>query len=92
MRDVVSIENVLRPRVSRAAMHDKKEKKTTYIVPVPVSRLHHGLLEAESARPGAWFGRLVSREGQLATIRVPGADEMGGLDVGGRAQREVDLH
>jgi hypothetical protein len=64
--------------------------KKTYVVPVPTTELQHRGLEAEFAHPGAGLGR-VARQGDLARVVVPGAEQVHGLDVGRGAQVELEL-
>jgi len=62
------------------------------VVPVTLAGLEGGALEAEGAFPGAGFGgSLVFGEGELASIAIPGAEEVDGLDAGGGAHLEREL-
>jgi hypothetical protein len=61
------------------------------IVPVPSTQLEHGRLEAELASPCSCLGRVLG-QWQLTGVIVPGAEEMDGLDVGGGAERELELN
>lgn len=59
------------------------------VIPVPLTRLQCRGLESECAFPGAGLGGgAVFREGQLAAVGVPGAEEVDCAAVGGGAESE----
>lgn len=63
----------------------------TYVVPVAATKLQHRGLEAELANPRARLGA-IARKGNLASVVVPGADKVHGLDVGRGAEVELELN
>lgn len=65
--------------------------RVTYVVPVAATQLQHGGLEAELASPCAWLD-IIPRKGNLTRVVVPGAHQMDSLDIGGGAQRELELN
>jgi len=63
------------------------------VVPVSLSGLECGALEPEFAFPRTRLGgSLILREGKLASVVVPGTEEVDGLDAGGGSQRERELN
>jgi hypothetical protein len=60
------------------------------VVPVSLTGLEHGALEAEVALPGTGLGSIPG-ERQLAVVVVPGPEEVDGLDIRRSAEREVEL-
>jgi hypothetical protein len=61
------------------------------VVPVALTRLEGGRLEAESTLPATGLGGVLG-ERELTIVVVPGAEEMDGLAVGRGAESEVKLN
>ena len=59
--------------------------RMTYVVPVPAPRFQYLFGEAEGALPSAGSG---ASERKLASVTVPGTDEMDRLDFGAAGERE----
>lgn len=76
--------------VRRFPGKNRKEKSKTYVVPVSLTLLESGALEAESALPRAGLGGILG-ERELAVVAVPRAEKVDSLAVGGGAEREVEL-
>jgi len=64
--------------------------RRTYVVPVALTLLDHGVLEAEGTLPASGLGRVLG-ERELTGIVVPRSEEVDGLAVGGSAERKVKL-
>lgn len=63
---------------------------TTYIVPVALPGLQSRALEAEVSFPATSLGCILGKR-ELATVAIPGTDEMDSLDIGGSAEGESEL-
>ena len=62
----------------------------TYVVPVALPGLQSRALEAEVSFPASSLGCIFG-ERELATVAIPGTDEVDGLDVGGSTEGEAEL-
>jgi hypothetical protein len=61
------------------------------VVPVALTLLEGGSLEAESSLPAAGLGGVLG-EGKLAVVVVPRTEKVDCLAVGGSAEGEVELN
>ena len=88
VRHVVAVHDVLFTLIICAY---ERWKGRAYVVPVALSQLQHGGLEAELADPRARLG-VIARQGNLARVVVPRAQQMDRLDIGRSAQRKLQLN
>lgn len=65
-------------------------QEATYVVPVPLTLPQRRTRKAKSSLPSPGLGGVLG-QGELAGIIIPRAQQMGGLDVGRRAESEGEL-